>query len=177
MFAYISASPKVFLDHFTMSPLHYGWLFGINALGLIFLAQINARLLKTRHPDEVLRIIIFLVFGLTMTLLVAGLFDWGFWGVAIPLFLYLSLLGMTFPNTVALALAYQGHQAGTASALLGTMQFVFAAFAAGAVSLWESSSTISMGAVIAVCGTLAVSCYILLAPKPDSSSLSSSVFQ
>ena len=91
MFAYISASPKVFLDHFTMSPLHYGWLFGINALGLIFLAQINARLLKTRHPDEVLRIIIFLVFGLTMTLLVAGLFDWGFWGVAIPLFLlYIS---------------------------------------------------------------------------------------
>ncbi len=166
MFAYISASPKVFLDHFGISPVHYGWLFGLNALGLILLAQLNARLLKKRHPDEVLRIIIFIVFCLSMLLLLAGFMDWGFWGLVIPLFLYLSMLGMTFPNTVALSLAFQGRQAGSASALLGTMQFVFAAMAAGAVSFWSTSSALSMATVIAICGTLAISCYLLLAPKP-----------
>lgn len=165
MFAYISGSPKVFMEHFGISAFHYSWLFGLNAMGLIFMAQVNAYLLKKHHPEGVLRIIIFAVFLLAMILFGAGLMNWGFWGLSITLFLYLSLLGMTNPNTVALALTYQGHQAGTASALLGTMQFVFAAFAAGAVSLWNSGSVASMTTVIAICGSLAMLSYVGLGWK------------
>ena len=36
MFAYIAGSPFVFIDLYGVSPSHYGWLFGANALGYAF---------------------------------------------------------------------------------------------------------------------------------------------
>src|SRR5690606_28823272 len=35
MFAYISASPFVFMEKYGLSETQYGWVFGVNAFGLI----------------------------------------------------------------------------------------------------------------------------------------------
>ncbi|MEJ2437963.1 MAG: multidrug effflux MFS transporter, partial [Sulfurovaceae bacterium] len=50
MFAYIASSPFVFIEHFGIATDHFGWVFGINALGFIFFAQINTQLLKIASP-------------------------------------------------------------------------------------------------------------------------------
>jgi len=71
---------------------------------------------------------------------------------------------MKFPNTMALAMAYQKERAGAASALLGTIQFVFAAITAGIVGMWHSDTPLPMTVVIAVCGFVSIIAYLLLAP-------------
>ena len=54
MFGYIVASPRLFIEHFGVSPQAYGFIFGLNALSLIVGSQVSARLLKTYRPEKLL---------------------------------------------------------------------------------------------------------------------------
>ena len=53
----------------------------------------------------------------------------GMWGVFACVFIYVSAQGFVFPNGSAIAMMRHGQIAGTASALLGTNQFLIAALA------------------------------------------------
>ena len=48
MFAYIAGSPFVLIQLHGIPAEHFGWVFGLNALGFVVASQVNARLLKTR---------------------------------------------------------------------------------------------------------------------------------
>jgi len=78
----------------------------------------------------------------------------GLLGIAIPLFVYVGCVGLVSPNAIALAMAPQGAQAGSASALVGTLQFSVAAIAATAVGVIHQESALPMAIIIAICGTL-----------------------
>ena len=54
----------------------------------------------------------------------------GFAGILVPLFCFIACHGFVLPNTTALAMAPHGTVAGSASALLGTIQFVLGAMRA-----------------------------------------------
>ena len=57
-------------------------------------------------------------------LLIAGLVNHvPLWGVFIGMFLAVSGIGFTGPNAMALPMSEQGARAGTASAIMGSMQF------------------------------------------------------
>jgi DHA1 family bicyclomycin/chloramphenicol resistance-like MFS transporter len=79
----------------------------------------------------------------------------GLAGTAVLLFAYISSVGCLFPNTTALAMAEHGNKAGSASALIGTLQFSLAAIAASAVGALNNGSALPMAAVIASCGAAA----------------------
>lgn len=153
MFAYIAASPFVFIEYFGLSPQHYGWLFGANAFGLIASSQANAALLGRFRSEKVLRGALNVFFVCACALLVAALTHaGGIWGVVAPLFGCMTALGMTFPNSAAGAMAPFGDRAGTASALLGTLQFGAAALASVAVGVLHGTDASAMAGVIAACG-------------------------
>jgi len=88
------------------------------------------------------------------------------WGglpvLLVPLFIYLVSVGFTAPNAMANALAHQGARAGSASALIGTLQFGVATVASALVGLLGHGSPLPMAAVIAGCGLLAYGAYRLL---------------
>jgi DHA1 family bicyclomycin/chloramphenicol resistance-like MFS transporter len=73
----------------------------------------------------------------------------------IPLFGYSVSLGFTAPNATANALAHQGMRAGSASALLGALQFGIATLSSALVGLAGGGSALPMAMVIAGCGLLA----------------------
>ncbi|CAN0449901.1 unnamed protein product, partial [Phaeothamnion confervicola] len=54
MFAYISGSPFVFIDLYGVPAQYYGWLFGLNATGIVAFTQMNRRLLMKHDSDRVL---------------------------------------------------------------------------------------------------------------------------
>lgn len=152
MFAYITGSPFVFIELFGIPSHHFGWVFGTNAAGLIAGSQFNRRLLWRREVKWVLRRA-FLALALAGSLLaLAGYLDLGFWGVAVPLWGYVGILGMTHPNTTAVALRGQGTQAGAAAAWLGTLQFSLAAGAAWMVGQLHDGSALAMTTVVGGCG-------------------------
>lgn len=155
MFAYITGSPFVFINLYGIDPSHYGWLFGLNACGIIFGSQVNAALLRTRRPADVLRRTNNLVAMLGLLMLgVAALNIGGLPMLMVPLFAYVTSLGFSQPNAVAEALNHQTHRAGAAAALLGALQFLAAATAGAAVGMLHARSAVPMAAVMAVCGVM-----------------------
>jgi DHA1 family bicyclomycin/chloramphenicol resistance-like MFS transporter len=62
-------------------------------------------------------------------------------------------------------MAAHGAQAGSASALLGTIRFGVSFFAGTAVGAFSDGSALPMGIVIALCGCAALLSYFMLA-KP-----------
>lgn len=162
LFAYISGSPLVFIDHFGLSPEHYSWLFGANAIGIIGMAQLNAWLLRRRDSRKILNKSLPVLGVIALILLIAGFMDWGFWAVLIPLFLYISTLGMVFPNAMAGALAEQQERAGAASAVTGSLQFLIAGIVSGVVNIVGQWTPLGMAIVMGCCGLAAVTVYSLL---------------
>lgn len=156
MFAYITASPFVFIDYFGIAPDHYGLLFGANAFGLIAASQLNSRLLRRFRAEKVLRgaLLVYLVAGFAMLAsAVSGI--GGFWGIALPLVMCTSSLGFTFPNSQAGAMAPFGDRAGMAAAMLGTLQFVLAGVSSVVVAELHSGDAVGMAAAIAFWGVVA----------------------
>ncbi|MBV4493138.1 multidrug effflux MFS transporter [Pseudomonas oryzicola] len=162
MFAYIAGSPFVFIKLYGVPAGHYGWLFGTNAAGFILMAQVNARLLAKRGPAFLLvrAVWLYLVAGLVL-LGVAALRPAQLWPLLVPLFVCIASLGCIIPNASACAMSGQGARAGSASALIGCLQFSVAAGAAALVGLLHDGSAIPMALVISLCGALVVSAALL----------------
>ena len=163
LLAYISGSPFVFIELFEVRPERYGLFFGLNAIGIITASQIN-RWLAGRYDA---RQIISAVLPVSVTAGLVLLLDaytgfGGFAGILLPLFFYIATHGFIMPNTTALAMAPHGAVAGSASALLGTIQFVLGASAGALVSALGNGTAIPLAAVIAGCGALAFATFHLM---------------
>ncbi|WP_093170101.1 multidrug effflux MFS transporter [Sinosporangium album] len=167
MFTYISGSPFVLQGIYGVSPQSYSLIFALSALSLAVAAQISGRIAGRVRPR------VLVVTGLTgmvagtAVLLVAVLA-----GAALPvvvggLMVTMAGLGLTLPGTTALALGGQPPQiAGSASALLGVMQFVLGAAAAPLASVAGEGSAVPMAAVMAVISVLALTVYLTLSRVP-----------
>ena len=162
MFAYIAGSPFVFIKLYGVPPEHYGWLFGTNAAGFILMAQVNARLLAKRGPAFLLARAVWLYLAAGLLLLgVAALRPAQLWPLLVPLFVCIASLGCIIPNASACAMSGQGARAGSASALMGCLQFSVAAGAAALVGALHDGSAVPMALVISLCGALVVSVAML----------------
>ncbi|MCF7203942.1 multidrug effflux MFS transporter [Pseudomonas oligotrophica] len=156
MFAYIAGSPFVFIELYGVPAEHYGWLFGINAAGFILMAQVNVRLMRWRGPEFWVRRWVWFYFASALLLLaIAAARPVALWPLLIPLFGCVASLGCLLPNATACAMADQRANAGSASALLGSLQFSLAATAATLVGALHDGTAVPMAAVIAACGLLA----------------------
>lgn len=155
LFAYIAGSPFVFISRLGLTPDHFGWLFGGNAVGLIGASQLNHQLLGRLPLRRVLRWAVTAEVVAALVLLGAAAFAPGLVTVGVPLFVCLTLLGFILPNAGAAAMAVAGRRAGSASALLGTIQFGLGAVAGGLVGAGNGGGIVAMAVVIAVCGLLA----------------------
>jgi DHA1 family bicyclomycin/chloramphenicol resistance-like MFS transporter len=157
MFAYVAGSPFVFIKLYGVPPEHFGWLFGSNAAGFILVAQVNARLLARYGPAVLLGKAVKVYLAAAVTLLVVtALHTVALWPLLIPLFVCIASLGCIIPNASACAMSGQGKNAGSASALLGCIQFSVASGAAAMVGVLHDASALPMALVIGACALLAV---------------------
>jgi len=162
MFAYVSGSPFVFIELYHLPEHYYGWIFGTNALGFIVFGQINARLVvsKDRLFKWLFRSALGYVLCSLVLLLVALSKPPYLWMIVLPLFCCVSCLGGILPNATACALANQGSKAGSASGLLGSMQFCLAAIASAAVGVIHNNDAKAMAVIVFVCSCMTLLCII-----------------
>ncbi|OIV35267.1 Bcr/CflA family drug resistance efflux transporter [Mangrovactinospora gilvigrisea] len=164
MFAYISGSSFVVQDVYHASPQTYSLLFGVNSVGIVAMGQLNGRVLVRRFSLVRLLgtgIALALAAGVGL-LLVVSLTDAGLTAVAVLLWLMVASMGMVMPNATALALGRADHSAGSASALLGTLQFLIGAAAAPLVGLGGTGSALPMAIVITGATVLAMAVFLTL---------------
>ena len=159
MFAYLSGSPPVYIQLFGLSPPVYGMLFGLCAAGFIFGAQINPALIHRFGAARVLRVAVRLFLAATLLLTVLAFAGaGGIAGVFVPILLGMSTLGFIMPNTAVGALSRHANQAGSASALMGTVQFIFAAISGSLMGVLTDGTARPMAAMMllgAICATVA----------------------
>lgn len=161
LFAYISGSPLVFIDIFQVSEEGYGWIFALLATGLIGSSQINTFLLRKYKSEQVIFAALSTQVVLVLFFLLGSINNWfGLTETVLLLFLFLSCLGLTNPNTSALSLAPFSKNAGSASALMGAVQMGLGALASFGVSMFEVKSAVPMVAIMT--GTTIISLMILV---------------
>jgi DHA1 family bicyclomycin/chloramphenicol resistance-like MFS transporter len=170
MFAYLGGSPSVFIDIYHLPPPLYGTLFGCCAAGYITGSQVNPRLLTRFGPDLVMRVAVRVFLFATLLLLVMAFLQvpvW--WGIALPIFLMMSTQGFIMPNATVGALSRHAAHAGSASALMGTMQFCLGAVSGVVVGVMTDGTARPMALLIvlgAVGATIADMCRLPQRPAP-----------
>jgi MFS transporter, DHA1 family, multidrug resistance protein len=165
MFAYISGSPFVIQNIYGLSPQAFSLIFGTNALGIAVVGQINGRLVGHVSPQKLLAGALTAVAVGGTALLLAVLGQSGLAGILPALFVVVASQGMVLPNATALALADYPSMAGSASALLGVLQFSIGAAVAPLVGAGGTVTALPMAMVIAALGICALTMFVLFARR------------
>lgn len=166
MFAYISTSSFIIQENLGLPPSAYAASFATNGAGLIVTSFITARLAGRVRPRTLMLTGVYLQLAALVALFV--LFIIGEvqpWPVFIVLFFLVIAMGFVFGPVTALAMIEVRFAAGTAVALLGSIQFGAASISAALVGVVSSNAFVSLlivagSAEVFMLGTLAVSAVI-----------------
>lgn len=165
LFAYVAGSSFVLQEQYGLDEQQFGFAFGAGAVGLITATQLNVRLLRRYTPQRIL--VTALGAGSAAGLALLTFAATGFGGlvtILASLWAVLAAAGLALPNAPALAMSRHGEAAGTAAALLGSVQFGIGALAAPMVGLLGTGS-VAMAVVVAG-GMVAATAVMLLVVRP-----------
>ena len=154
LYAYIAGSPGVFIEMYKVTEQQYGWIFAFAAMGLIGSSQLNSLMLRWYKSEQI--IVVSLCCQSLISLVLFGGMVAGWWNLYAAvggIFLFLCCQGFTFPNASALALAPFEKKAGSASALMGSIQMCIGATASAMVSVLSNRihTALPMTGVMACC--------------------------
>ncbi|ENR0324295.1 multidrug effflux MFS transporter [Campylobacter upsaliensis] len=162
MFAYITGSSFVFINFFGLSERDFGLLFGLNALGFVIFANINAKMVRKIDSEKILFYALIIMLISTLILFVNSLIEPNFWLFELSIFTSIALLGFIAPNTTTLAMARFKDHSGTASAVLGTSQFALAGVISFIVSAVGANTPVILALIMLICVVLANGVYFLM---------------
>jgi DHA1 family bicyclomycin/chloramphenicol resistance-like MFS transporter len=156
-FVYLSNSPFVLIEHYHLSPRLYSVCFSANAASFFAVAQFTGWLATRFGLRRLVRgaVIVYATVMLALLALFASGVD-SLYVMAAFLFVGYGCLGLVIPTTAVLALEEHGEIAGTASALMGTIQFVTGAVLMVFVGSFLNGTALPMVAGIAGCATVAL---------------------
>jgi MFS transporter, DHA1 family, multidrug resistance protein len=151
MFAYISGSTFVLQDLYGLSPQGFSGVFGANSVAIVASVQVAGRLAGSGRvrPERLLAIGLVVAMTGTAVLLASALLDAGLAGILAGLVVTVIGVGLVLPSATTLTLADHPEHAGSASALLGTAQFLVGAGVAPLVGLAGSRSAVPMASAMA----------------------------
>lgn len=160
MFAFITASPFVYIELFGASEQLYGLLFGVNVLLLMAANAVNSRyVVRTGlHPMILTALVIQTGCGLMLMLALKG----GWLSLELTVAgcaLFIGAIGLLAPNTSAAVVAPFEQHAGAAAAVLGCGRFFFGAMASLLVAYLDDGTAAPMVMVMAGCALAATLCY------------------
>ncbi len=159
LFAYIANAPVLFTDKFHFTELQFGWLFGLNAAGLIAGSQLNRVVLKRFSTYQTTKFVGFILLVFSILLVVFSLYVDHYISILGCLFVILFLLGFQNPNTTALSLYPFTRKAGRASALVGSFKMILGAVSSFVISSFSGQYLLPMAICIFLCFLLS---YVLL---------------
>jgi DHA1 family bicyclomycin/chloramphenicol resistance-like MFS transporter len=155
-FAFLAGSSFIYIGHYGLTPTQFSFAFSVNAIAFIGMAQLTGRFGRRFGLTRVVNAA--LAFYLAMMLLLLTLMLSGVDNVFVLagfLFISFGAMGLVIPSTAALALDDYGATAGTASALMGTLQLVVAALVIAAVGAFSSNDPLPMVVAMVACAAIA----------------------
>jgi DHA1 family bicyclomycin/chloramphenicol resistance-like MFS transporter len=164
LFAFLSGSSFVIINHYGIAEEKFGYFFALIVAGYVSGTTAGGKLSRRFGTDPLIFAgsVISCAAGLTMLLLIPLQFDTVF-AVVAPMMAYMVGVGIVMPQTMAGALAPFPMMAGAASALLGFIQMSMAAAIGVAVGQFHDGTPLSMVGAIALMGTATLVTYGFIA--------------
>lgn len=150
-YAFITGSPFVYISYFGVDPQHYGWLFAVNIVGLMAVSVVNRRLVH-RYPLETLLKCAVTVAALAALVLALGvrMHTGGVVLIVVTVFIFFSMNGVIAATSAAAALDAVPNVAGSASALMGSLQYGSGIISSLLLALAGDSTPWTMAWIIAL---------------------------
>ena len=126
-YAFITGSPFVYISYYHVEPQQYGWLFALNIVGVMVMSVVNRRLVQRHSLEQLLKYATMLaalaaLAAVALAVLVK-LESGGVEAIIITVFLFFSMNGIIAATSTAAALDAVPSIAGSASALIGALQY------------------------------------------------------
>lgn len=123
-YAFITGSPFVYISYYHVDPQHYGWLFALNIIGVMAMSVVNRRLVQRHALEQLLKYATMLAALAAVALaLMVKLESGGIVAIIVSIFLLFSMNGIIAATSTAAALDAVPNIAGSASALIGALQY------------------------------------------------------
>ena len=159
LFSFLSGSPFVFIQHYGIPPRLFGLLFGGMVVFMTVGSLLNAKFAPVFGAGRILRYAVIVPAVVGPAALILGLIEarsgaigiWPFFLCFAPQIATISLIG---PNGTAMALQRYPHMAGTASSLMGIMQFGLGAIFGAVVGQTFDGTIAPMTTAMGVAGFL-----------------------
>jgi MFS transporter, DHA1 family, multidrug resistance protein len=157
LFSFLSGSPFVFIERYGIAPRLYGVIFGAQVVFLTLGSLTNARFVRQVGAYRMLSTAVIVPAIVGPTVLVLGLIEAHTGAIGLWLFLPLFVLqigsnSFVGANATALALQRYPHMAGTASSLMGVMQFGIGALFGAIVGQTFSGTIVPMTTAMGIAG-------------------------
>jgi MFS transporter, DHA1 family, multidrug resistance protein len=154
--SYVTGSPFVLQAEYGLSAREFALVFGLGATSMMVGSQVNASLVRRLGPVRLLRAGLPAVVASTAVLVVvAASHAGGVVGLLVPLWVTVAVLSTVISNASALALSRHPERAGTASAVIGSLQGALGGAVSPLVGL-VGGTGVAMGLVMLGAAVLAV---------------------
>ena len=170
LLSFLSGSPFVLIERYGVPPRAYGLIFGSMVVFMTVGSLLNARFVRVLGSERILRyaVIVPLVCGtasLVLGQIEARYGTIGMWPIIACFAPQIATISLIASNSIALALQRYPHMAGTASSLMGVMQFGIGALFGAAVGQAYDGSIGPMTVGMGVAGILCFVANRLLVPR------------
>ncbi|WP_257224778.1 multidrug effflux MFS transporter [Acinetobacter sp. YH12096] len=165
-FAYIAGSASVFISEYQLSSTQFSLLFAFNAFGLIAAAIFNPKVHEKFGPLNAYKIMnssFLLIMAVLLLAQCSGYSNLIFFCSA--LFIAVALLGFIMPTGSHLSLMFQHKNAGTASALLGALQFGFGAIITTLTGKFSNFGSLGLVTIMFACALISAQLCLISFPK------------
>ncbi len=143
LFGYLNVVPYLYQDHFGLSAPEFGVWFAVNSIGLWLGVQFGGLMAKFFKAQWLM--VIFLVLAMLAGLFLTLTAGSKLLNAELGFFAVIFLFGAPATIIPTIALLKHGSEAGTASSLMGTMNFVATSISAIAYSQFSTDSTADVG--------------------------------
>lgn len=164
MFAFITASPLVYMHYFGLSETLYPFIFGINVIAMVVMSRLNILLLIRLSPKRLLslgQLLQITTGGLLLAYLLLVSEPW-LPVVVCCVILFVGCQGLIVANATASTVEFFPHNSATATALLGAGGFLMGAGSSSLVGLFGDGTPIPMAGIMWGCALLGLLSRLLL---------------
>ncbi|XPF92852.1 multidrug effflux MFS transporter [Colwellia sp. RE-S-Sl-9] len=149
MFAFLTESPFVYMTLYEVEPEIYPILFGANIIVMAIFNRITAQKLKTTQPVKILKVGVCIQFIANLSLFIAAfLFNTPLPVVVCLVMFSVGSQGLIVANIMSCYMDHFPTGSGTANAVLGTSQFLFASIVGWITTLLHNGTLMPMATMM-----------------------------
>jgi len=167
LMSWLSGAPFAFIQGYGLSPRAFSLIFAGAIVLFTGCNLLNARFAPVFGSSRILRYaaivpIVFGPAGLVLALIEKQTGAIGVWPFLLFIVPHVAMMALVVPNATAMALQRYPHMAGTASSLMGVLQYGIGSLFGVAVGQAFDGSMVPLTAALAVAGTLCFASHRLL---------------